>query len=417
MGEEFLETKDFLQNISDWIHVFCAQNITPELLLFSQRFSKFILLFGFIYIIDFVLKFIVNSIFKFWFNKDKFPVLKSIYQAKITNSGAHLMAVMFGNFALVSIFYRHPKALDSIERLLDIIIIVVIGGAMYRGINATRFYFIQKQDFYRTMALNAISQTVKIFGIFILSVIGICIVFGIKGTTILGSLGAVTAMVVLVFRDVILGFVTGIHVSTSKNLKVGDWVGIPKYNIEGNISEISLLTTKIVNFDKTVSTIPTYDLLSTEIRNYQVMTEANLRRIKRAIIFNTKSFSFLDKEKINKLKKITLIKDYLETMEDELDVENTSNDLSIINGRQLTNIGVFRKYVENYLKQNPYIEQNEIILVRQLELKPQGMPLEIYCFTIFSALADYERVQADIFDHLMVAVRDFDLEITQTNHI
>src|SRR5436853_246820 len=124
---------------------------------------------------------------------------------------------------------------------------------------------------------------------FIFSIVGICVIFGIKGSTIVGSLGAITAVLVLVFRDTILGFVTGIHVATSKSLKVGDWVSIPKYSIEGNIADISLLTTKITNFDKTISSIPTYDLLTTEIKNLQVMSESNTRRIKKSIYFNINS--------------------------------------------------------------------------------------------------------------------------------
>lgn len=224
---------------------------------------------------------------------------------------------------------------------------------------------------------------------------------------------------VLVFRDTILGFVTGIHVATSKNLKVGDWIGIPKYNIEGNITDISLLTTKIVNFDKTVSTIPTYDLMSTEIRNYQVMTEGNLRRIKRSMIFNIKSFRFLTKEDYEKLEKVNLISDYIITKKNEIESEKLElhNADNMLNGQQLTNIGVFRKYAENYLRNNPNIEQKEIILVRQLEITPQGMPLEIYCFTIYSNLEDYERVQSDIFDHLLVATQDFGLEVIQVNKV
>ena len=224
---------------------------------------------------------------------------------------------------------------------------------------------------------------------------------------------------VLVFRDTILGFVTGIHVATSRSLKVGDWIGIPKYNLEGNVMEISLLTTKIMNFDKTISTVPTYDLMTTEIRNYQVMTEGNLRRIKRSMIFNIKSFHFLTEEQLDRVEKVNLISDYIKTKRAEIEKEqsdyhNPENDL---NRQQLTNIGVFRKYVETYLKHNPNIEQKEIILVRQLENTTQGLPLEIYCFTIYSNLADYERVQSDIFDHLLVAAQDFELEIMQVNKI
>ena len=178
-------------------------------------------------------------------------------------------------------------------------IVFVVAGMLYRGLSAFRNYFIIQQDFYKIIALNAVSQSVKIFGTFVSAIIAICVIFGISGTTIVGSLGAITAVLVLVFRDTILGFVTGLHVATSKNLKVGDWIGIPKYNLEGNIQDINLLTTKIQNFDKTISTIPTYDFLTTEIKNIQVMTESNTRRIKRSIIFNINSFKFLN-EKFSK---------------------------------------------------------------------------------------------------------------------
>ncbi len=223
----------------------------------------------------------------------------------------------------------------------------------------------------------------------------------------------------MVFRDTILGFVTGIHVATSKNLKVGDWIGIPKYNLEGTIVDLNLLTTKIQNFDKTISTIPTYDFLTTEIKNIQVMSESNTRRIKRAIIFNINSFKFLTLEEVDRFSKINLIKDYLIQKKEEIIKERAileNSDLSI-NGRQLTNIGVFREYAFNYLKNNEHIDQKGTLLVRQLENTPQGMPLEIYCFTNDSAWENYEIILADIFDHLLVASKEFDLEIMQFNKI
>ena len=244
-------------------------------------------------------------------------------------------------------------------------------------------------------------------------------VFGISSSAIVGSLGAITAVLVLVFRDTILGFVTGIHVATSKNLKVGDWIGIPKYNLEGTIVDLNLLTTKIQNFDKTISTIPTYDFLTTEIKNIQVMSESNTRRIKRAIIFNINSFKFLTLEEVDRFSKINLIKDYLIQKKEEIIKERAileNSDLSI-NGRQLTNIGVFREYAFNYLKNNEHIDQKGTLLVRQLENTPQGMPLEIYCFTNDSAWENYEIILADIFDHLLVASKEFDLEIMQFNKI
>ena len=185
--------------------------------------------------------------------------------------------------------------------------------------------------------------------------------------------------------------------------------------MEGNILDINLLTTKIQNFDKTISTIPTYDLLTTEIKNIQVMSESNTRRIKRSIIFNINSFKFIDVEELEKLLKINLITDYLLEKKTEMTEarQNMPNAELVINGRQLTNIGVFREYVFNYLKKSPHIDQSGTLMVRQLENTPHGMPLEIYCFTNDSTWVTYEGIQADIFDHLLVASKEFDLEIIQ----
>lgn len=415
MNDELKDTKDFLQNISDYIHYSVRENLPDSAVLLVQIILKFLFLVAIIYIADFIVKFILNQIFKLFFNKDKYPVLKSIYQSRITNSISHVFALLIGSFALFSIFYRHPKSFIFLERMVYSAIVFVVAGMLYRGLSAFRNYFIIQQDFYKIMALNAVSQSVKIFGTFVSAIIAICVIFGISGTTIVGSLGAITAVLVLVFRDTILGFVTGLHVATSKNLKVGDWIGIPKYNLEGNIQDINLLTTKIQNFDKTISTIPTYDLLTTEIKNIQVMTESNTRRIKRSIIFNINSFKFLNEEILEKLSKVNLIKDYLEFKKSEMSEQRKliDNPELLINGKQLTNIGVFREYVFNYLKNNPHIDQEETILVRQLENTPQGMPLEIYCFTNDSQWANYEDIQADIFDHLLVASKEFDLEVIQ----
>lgn len=417
MNNELKDTKDFLQNISDYIHFFVRDNIPDSWVLLLQILLKFAFFVAIIYLIDFLFKLLINTIFKLFFAKDKYPVLKSIYQSRITNSFSHLMALSFGSYALESIFYRHPKSFVFLERMIYLAIVFFVEGMLYRSLSAFRNYFIIKQDYYKIIALNAVSQTVKIFGIFVSAVIAICVIFGISGSAIVGSLGAITAVMVLVFRDTILGFVTGIHVATSKNLKVGDWIGIPKYNLEGTIEDLNLLTTKIQNFDKTISTIPTYDLLTTEIKNLQVMSESNTRRIKRSIIFNINSFKFLNLEEVNRLSKINLIKDYLTTKKEEIikERESIENSELVINGRQLTNIGVFREYAFNYLKKSEHIDQSGTVMVRQLENTPQGMPLEIYCFTNDSEWGKYEIILADIFDHLLVSSKEFDLEIMQFN--
>lgn len=415
MKNEFQGTKDLLQTISDTLHFFVRDHVPDGWVLFLQIFLKFLFLAGIIWAVGFLTRLLINTIFKIFFNEDRFPILKAVYKSKVTNSLAQLLSLLFGSFALYSVFYRHPKSFEFLERLVKLVIVIVVARMLYRGLNAFRNYFIIKEDYYKIIALNAVSQTVKIFGVFVASVVAISVAFGITGSTILGSLGAITAVLVLVFRDTILGFVTGLHVATSKNLKVGDWIGIPKYTLEGTIEDINLLTTKIKNFDKTISTIPTYDLLTTEIKNLQVMSESNTRRIKRSIIFNIKSFQFLNKEKVEQLSKINLITEYLNTKMAEMAAERSvmKNADLLINGRQFTNIGVFREYVCNYLQQNPNIDQSGTVVVRQLENTPQGMPLEIYCFTNDSQWAKYEDIQADIFDHLLVASKEFDLEVVQ----
>lgn len=419
MNKEITDTRDFLENISDYIHVFVKQSVGDSWVLMLQIFLKFIFLIAILFVVDFIFKFLINSMFKLFFDHDKYPISKSIYAAKITNSIGHIIALLFGSFALFSIFYRHPRSFIFLERLIGLLIVIVIAQMLLRSVTAFRNYFIIKKDYYKIIALNAVSQTINIFGIFICSVIAISVMFGIKSSAIIGSLGAITAVLVLVFRDTILGFVTGIHVATSKNLKVGDWIGIPKYNMEGTIIDLNLLTTKIENFDKTISTIPTYDFLTTEIKNLQVMSESNTRRIKRSLIFNIKSFHFLNEEQIAHLSKITLIKDYLREMKSEINKDRKPEDDSnlAINGRQLTNIGVFRVYALNYLKSSEHLDQSGTLMVRQLENTPHGMPLEIYCFTNDSAWENYEVIMADIFDHLLVASKEFDLEIMQFNKI
>lgn len=419
MNDQLQETKNFIQELSEQLYIYITQISPAGLDWVFHIIVKLSLLLVLFFITDFVFKFIINSVFRLFHNEQKFPILKSIYQAKITNSVAHFAALIAVAGIQGSIFPENalPKTTIFIIRCINLGLVLMLAGMLYRSLTAFRNYFSIKQDFYKIMALNAISETVKILGLFIFTVVGLCVIFGIKGTTIVGSLGAITAVLVLVFRDTILGFVTGLHVATSKNLKVGDWVSIPKYTIEGNITEINLLTTKITNFDKTVSTIPTYDLMTTEIKNMQVMSESNTRRIKKSIYFNINSFKFLTDEDVERLKEINLISDYLEerTSEIKKEKESLEHKDKIVNGRQLTNIGVFRYYAQKYIENDPDVDKNGTRMVRQLEITPQGLPLEVYCFANDSKWERFEEIQADIFDHLLVASKEFELQVMQVS--
>ena len=416
MKDELKDTKDFLQEISEKLYIYIVE-VTPQGTAWVFHIIvKLALLLGIFLIFDFIFKITINQVFKIFKNEKKYPVIKSVYESRITNSVAHFMALAIIGGIHKSIF---AGALTDttifIVRLVNLGLVFIVAGMFYRALTGVRYYFTIQQDFYKVIAINAVSETIKILGVFIFSVVGICVIFGIKGATIVGSLGAITAVLVLVFRDTILGFVTGLHVATSRSLKVGDWIGIPKYNIEGNVIEISLLTTKIANFDKTISSIPTYDLLTTEIKNLQVMSESNTRRIKKSIVFNINSFKFLTEEEIERMKEINLVSEYLnkKTKEINLEKSNIENNDNVINGRQLTNIGVFRHYALKYLEINPDINKDNPIMVRQLEITAQGLPMEIYCFANDSKWIRFEQIQADIFDHLLVASKEFDLQIMQ----
>ena len=302
----------FLKSFSEQIHFFVKENFTDSLILPFQIGLKMLLLFAFFFVIDILLRVTITLISRIFVRISNNEFLKFAYKAKVQNSIAHLFSLAFCFWLIDDIFWRHPKSFTFFERLLMFGQVLVFAMLAYRIVKTFEAYYIHKEDRYRITAIKAISESLRIFGMVIFAIIGIFVIFGISLNTVITFLGAITAVILLVFRDTILGFVTGIHVSTSKNLKIGDWIGIPKYNIEGNIQDINLLTTKIVNFDKTISTIPTYDLLSTEIRNHQVMYEGSSRRIKRSIYFNIKSFKFVDDEFYEKVKDINLISEYMD---------------------------------------------------------------------------------------------------------
>jgi miniconductance mechanosensitive channel len=327
--------------------------------------------------------------------------------------------MLFCYWIIEDVFYRSKRFLPYIDAIFNWLIITVVAVILHRLIKAVEDYADGNQLNYNATGIKAVAQSMRIIGIIAYVIISLSIFLRISPGSIFAGLGAMTAVVLLIFRDTILGFISGIHVATSRLFKVGDWINVTKYKLEGNVIEINLLTTKIKNFDNTISSIPTYDLISTEVRNAQVLIDKNSRRIKRSIFFSIKSFKFIDLEAYQRLQRIDMLKDYFLTKEMEihrLEEINTGEaaDEYLINGKQLTNIGTFRMYVYNYLKRHPQIDEQQPIMVRQMEITPNGMPLEIYCFTKLGIWSDFENLQSDIFDHILVAAREFDLDIVQT---
>jgi miniconductance mechanosensitive channel len=218
----------------------------------------------------------------------------------------------------------------------------------------------------------------------------------------------------LVFKDTILGFVASIQVSVNDMVRIGDWITFQKYGADGDVIEINLATVKVRNFDHTITTIPTYALISDSFKNWRGMTQSGGRRIKRALNIRMSSVRHLNETDINKLLNIDLIKDYIIQKSDDITAYNTENDFDktlLINGRNLTNIGVFRKYIESYIENHSAINKDLIIMARQLEPTEKGLPIEIYAFSSDKRWQNYEYIIADIFDHVIAATSTFDLKI------
>ena len=261
-----------------------------------------------------------------------------------------------------------------------------------------------------------IESYIQVFMIF-LWLIGIIIIFSIiTGKPLvkfLIGLGTLSAVLILVFKDTILGFVASIQVAANDTVRIGDWITMEKYGADGDVFEINLSSVKVRNFDKTITTIPTYYLISDSFKNWRGMSQSGGRRIKRAILIKANSIKYIGPERLEKYKKIQLVTDYLEDRQKDIDQYNKKNNIDksvLINGRNMTNFGVFRKYLDEYLKINPAVNKDMTIMTRQLAPTAQGIPLEIYCFSVDKVWKNYEYIQADVLDHILAAIPYFDLE-------
>ncbi|MDY0212294.1 MAG: mechanosensitive ion channel [Desulfuromonadaceae bacterium] len=262
----------------------------------------------------------------------------------------------------------------------------------------------------RNFPLRGIIQSIKIIIAFLIGLLMISILMGKSPLLLLSGLGAISAVMMLVFKDPILGLVAGIQLSANNMLAVDDWLEMPKFGADGDVIDISLTTVKVRNWDKTITTIPTYALISDSFKNWRGMSESGGRRIKRSLYLETNSVRFLTDVEITQLQKINILAPYLEEKRKELDLYNSEhgNNLSeSINTRRLTNLGTLRAYMIAYLKNHPRIHQHMTLMVRQLESGPDGLPMEIYAFTNTTAWGEYEGIQADIFDHFLAILPEF----------
>ena len=266
------------------------------------------------------------------------------------------------------------------------------------------------------LPLKGIFQGIKLISAIVVGILMISLLIGQSPAILISGLGAMAAVLMLVFKDPILGLVAGIQLSANDMLKLGDWLEMPKYGADGAVIDIGLTTVKVRNWDNTITTIPTWSLVSDSFKNWSGMSASGGRRIKRSISIDATSIHFLDEDERQRLHKAHLLKPYLTTRHQEIDEWNQQLDApeSVLNHRRMTNIGTFRAYLNEYLRHHPRIRKDMTLMVRQLAPDDHGLPIEIYAFTNTVVWLEYESIQADIFDHIFAVIEEFGLRIHQS---
>lgn len=290
--------------------------------------------------------------------------------------------------------------LRTIDKLLGVL------EDMYRRTEASK-----------TRPIKGFLQIIKIVIYAVGAILIISVLMDRSPVLLLGGIGAASAVLMLIFQNTILGFVASIQLTENDMIRIGDWIEMPSHNADGDVIEISLHTVKVENWDKTITTIPTYTMISESFKNWRNMNQVGGRRIKRAFYIDMTSIRFCTQEMLERYEKVQYIQEYLINKTNEIREYNEKNQIdisSLVNGRRLTNLGTFRAYLDAYLKNHPKTHPDLIMIVRHLEPTEHGLPIELYLFTNTTKWVEYESIQADIFDHILAIVSEFDLRIYQS---
>jgi miniconductance mechanosensitive channel len=366
--------------------------------------------------LDLLAKGLVKGLFKRLARRTKTHLDDYLLEARFPTFVAQLLPYFFLHAVLPIWVIDRTAVSDIISTILNAYGVLITVWILRSLLHAIRSYLRTLESF-RDKPIDSYIQVFMI----VIWVVGIVVLFSIiTGREIgyfLTAMGALSAVLLLIFKDTILGFVASIQIAANDLVRIGDWVTMEKYGADGDVIEINLSTVKVQNFDKTITTIPTYNLISDSFKNWRGMAESGGRRIKRSMLIQTQSIRFLKDEELTDLQRIERVASYLIERKEEIDKANQDTDKSLaINGRNLTNLGLYRKYIENYLEHHPKISNELTIICRQLPTTSYGStPLEIYAFSSDKVWKNYEHITADIFDHLLAAVSYFDLRCFELN--
>ena len=388
-------------------------NFTETSAKYLNMITLAVALFILVLIIDFIFKKLLIQIFSRFASKSKTNFDDLLVTNKVPTNIAHVVPfiVMLKFMPIVLTDFNYYE--NIVEKILQVFAILLTLWIVRSVLNSIKDY-LKTLPRLKDKPIDSYIQVFMIFAWVVGVLSAIAIITGIAFLNFITGLGAASAVVILIFKDTILGFVASIQVSINDMVKIGDWITFEKYGADGDVIEINLATVKVQNFDKTITTIPTYALISDSFKNWRGMIKSDGRRIMRSLTIKLDNIKYLTKNEVDSLKRIQLISTYLTKRQSDIDAYNIDNKIDkevALNGRNLTNIGVFRKYIQSYLEQHPAINKNMIIMVRQLAPTTQGIPLQIYAFSSDKRWENYEYIMADIFDHIIAAVPYFSLEI------
>ena len=366
-----------------------------------------------LFIIDFIVRKILLRIFSKLAERSKSNFDDLMVNNKVFRNVAHIIPLLVAIEYVPMVFLDFPYWENIIEKSLIVFGIILTLWVVRSFLNTLKDYF-KTLPRLKDKPIDSYIQVFMIFAWVVGLFSAFAIITGIPFLKFITGLGAASAIIILVFKDTILGFVASIQVSINDMVHIGDWITFDNYGADGDVIEINLSTVKVQNFDKTITTIPTYALISDSFKNWRGMTTSGGRRIKRSLSIKLSSVKYLTVNEVDKLKNIQIISSYLNKRQQDIDAFNTTNNIDksqLLNGRNLTNLGVFRKYLETYIENHSAINKDMTIMVRQLAPSSQGIPIEVYAFSSDKRWQNYEYIMADVFDHVIAAVPYFDLEI------
>jgi miniconductance mechanosensitive channel len=412
MKEQIIQwIRSFYEHSKNGEHVFEARTYESHQLFWC--IGMFLALVLACLIVWNISRFLLIRVSHMFFDRTKTKWDDFLIKNKFFRALAILIPLMFVEHFLQIVFYHYPTTLAFFVKIVEVLIIFVIIIIINRFLSTVKDILSENERF-KDKPIQSYVQVIKIIVTIILSVVIISNLTGVEPSTFLASLGAASAIVLLIFKDTILGFVGSLQLGANDMVRIGDWVTMEKFGADGTVEEISLATVKVRNFDRTITTIPTYSMVSDAFKNWRGMTESDGRRIKRSIKINIDTIRFADDELLEKLKSIQVLKEFITNRQAEIQRYNEENGFvgaNAINGRRQTNLGIFRKYMEHYLKHKVEINQDMPLVVRQLEPTESGIPLEVYCFTKTKVWNEYEAIQSDVFDHILSMVHFFELRI------